>query len=194
MIMEVKEIREEEEYIIPFEQSYIYISTVARLHEYMVHGCTQLRKYNTPSYFLLDVAYEEKVKRIKTHIYQIPFKNKEETLYSVMTGPNKWLKCFRMSNPDILLVGHDSPDGYTSILQLTRAAIMASRNILLPKRAKVVLYTEALGDDFDRISKLSGIEVSNETQTWFKKLINGAWGTRRLCFIGIDKESNERRI
>lgn len=196
MEIEVEEIMDEEEYITPFEASDIYVSTVERMYDLMVRGRIQLEEHNTPSYFLLDVKYDEQFRRLRTSIYHIQFKNNEETLYDVITGSSRCVELFHMSRSrtNVSLLRNDSSNGYASVTQLTRAAITAGRNILIPKGAKIILHTECLGGDLDIISKKSIKEVSDETQVWFEDRSCMESGTRRICFIGIDKEDNERRI
>ena len=195
MEIEVEEIMDEEEDNVPFEASDIYRDTVNRMYELMIRGRIQLEEHNTPSYFLLDVNYNEPNRRLRTQIYQVRFKNNEETLYDVLTGSSRCLELFSMSRAGIQLLRGDSSTGNASVIQLTRAAITAGRNILIPKGAKIVLHTEGLGYDFDGASKNSLKEVSDETQEWIEdRSYYAAPGTRRICFIGIDKEDNERRI
>lgn len=195
MEIEVEEIMDEEEYITPFEASDIYVSTVERMYDLMVRGRIQLEEHNTPSYFLLDVNYNEPNRRLNTYIYQIRFKNNEETLYDVITGSSRCLELFRMSRPGIQLLRGDSTTGNASVIQLTRAAVTAGRNILIPKGAKIVLHTEGIGNDLGEVSKKSIKEVSDETQEWIEdRSYYAAPGTKRICFIGIDKEDNDRRI
>ena len=194
MEIEVEEIMDEEENLVPFEASEIYRNTVDRMYELMIRGRMQLEEHNMPSYFLLDVSYSECFKRFRTYIYQIRFKNNEETLYDVITGSSRCLELFHMSRTGVPLLRNDSSNGYESVMQLTRAAVTAGRNILIPAGAKIVIHTEFLGDDFDEISKKSVKEINNETQVWFEDRSYMESGTRRMCFIGIDKEDNDRRI
>lgn len=195
MEIEVEEIMDEEEYITPFEASDIYVSTVERMYDLMVRGRIQLEEHNTPSYFLLDVDYGEQFRRLRTSIYHIQFKNNEETLYDVITGSSRCVELFRMARTNVSLLRGDSTTGNASVIQLTRAAVTAGRNILIPKGAKIVLHTEGLGNDLGEVSKKSIKEVSDETQVWIEdRSYYSTPGTRRMCFIGIDKEDNDRRI
>lgn len=195
MEIEVEEIMDEEEYIIPFEASDIYVSTVERMYNLMVKGRIQLEDHNTPSYFLLDVNYNEPNRRLRTCIHQVRFKNNEETLYDVIAGSSRCLELFNMSRAGIQLLRGDSSTGNASVIQLTRAAVTAGRNIMIPAGAKIVLHTEGLGNDLAEVSKKSIKEIDNETQEWIEdRSYYAAPGTRRMCFIGIDKEDNDRRI
>lgn len=189
MEIEVEEIMDEEEYLVPFEASDIYRTTVERMHEFMVKGRIQLQEHDRPSYFLLDVKYNENFRRLKTCIYQIIFNREEETLYEVVTGSSRCLPIFSMDRTNVALLRNDTSDGYMSVTQLARTTVSVGRNILIPKGAKIVLHTEALSTDFDTVK-----EISDDTQVWLEDLISNESGTRRICFIGIDKEENERKL